>query len=158
MITSNLQEFHQLFRDSQNNKPILAIDYGQKKLGLAISDPNYMISMPLKTLNCIDDSEKIKIILSFIDEYSACALVIGLPIMMDGTASNQALLVQNFTNYLSTKTDLPIYMQDERLTSRAANNLLKSLGLKRNKRNQQDDSVAAGMILETVLSAIKFLK
>ncbi len=158
MITSNLQEFYQLFQDSQNNKPILAIDYGQKKLGLAISDPNYMISMPLKTLNCIDDSEKIKIILSFIDEYSACALVIGLPIMMDGTASNQALLVQNFTNYLSTKTDLPIYMQDERLTSRAANNLLKSLGLKRNKRNQQDDSIAAGMILETVLSAIKFLK
>jgi putative Holliday junction resolvase len=158
VITSNLQEFYQLFQDSQNNKPILAIDYGQKKLGLAISDPNYMISMPLKTLNCIDDSEKIKIILSFIDEYSACALVIGLPIMMDGTASNQALLVQNFTNYLSTKTDLPIYMQDERLTSRAANNLLKSLGLKRNKRNQQDDSIAAGMILETVLSAIKFLK
>ncbi|WPY00981.1 Holliday junction resolvase RuvX [Candidatus Trichorickettsia mobilis] len=154
MIISNLQEFHQLL---QSSKPILAVDYGQKKLGLAISDPNYTISMPLKTLNCINDSEKIKIILSFIDEYSACALVIGLPIMMDGAVSNQALLVQNFTNCLSTKTDLPIYMQDERLTSRAANNLLKYLGLKRNKRNQQDDCIAAGMILETVLSSIKFL-
>ena len=72
---------------------------------------------------------------------------------MNGTKSEQTLIVENFANKLTKRTELPIFFQDERLTSKAANNLLKDFGLKRKNRNSIDDLAAASMILETALTS-----
>ena len=61
----------------------------------------------------------------------------------------------SFVNKLAKETNLPIYLQDERLTSRAADNMLKNMGFNRRQRNQRDDMAAASLILETVLESVK---
>lgn len=148
MIVTSLQEFSQLLKPSH---PIIAIDYGEKKTGMAISNQERTLSMPLKTIYEIQEKQKISAILELISTYSACAIVVGLPIHMNGQTSSQEAIVLKFIDKLTTHTSLPIYLQDERLTSKAADSLLKSLGMKRKMRNDRDDSIAASMLLETTL-------
>ncbi|XVN43184.1 MAG: Holliday junction resolvase RuvX [Candidatus Rickettsia vulgarisii] len=154
MIIDTLEKFSELL---QPNKPIIAIDYGARKIGVAISNPEHTIAMPIKTINTPEEKEKIKEILNLIEAYSACAIVVGLPISMNGETSNQTTILLKFTEHLSLATNLSIYLQDERLTSKAADSLLKSFGLNRKQRNNQDDSIAASMILETTLNSIQKL-
>jgi putative Holliday junction resolvase len=80
-----------------------------------------------------------------------------MPFNMDGTSSLQTQIVQKFATSMEEKTDLPIFLQDERLTSRAADSFLKSFGQSRKTRNNNDDSVAASMILESTLSGLRKL-
>jgi len=94
-------------------------------------------------------------IIDFIVKNNICAIVVGLPVNMDGTSSSQAKIVTSFVNKLAKETNLPIYLQDERLTSRAADNMLKNMGLNRRQRNERDDMAAASLILETVLESVK---
>ena len=151
MIVSSLQEFSQLLK---LNHPILAIDYGEKKTGIAISNQERTLSMPLKTIYEIQEKKKISAILDLISTYSACAIVVGLPVHMDGKTSDQASVVLKFIDKLTAFSAIPIYLQDERLTSKAADSLLKSLGMKRKERNDRDDSIAASMLLDTTLGSI----
>ena len=81
----------------------------------------------------------------------------GLPVNMDGTNSEQTKIVVNFVNKLAKKTNLPIYLQDERLTSKAADSLLRNMGFNRKQRNERDDMAAASMILETTLESARRL-
>ncbi|GAB4163137.1 MAG: Holliday junction resolvase RuvX [Rickettsiaceae bacterium] len=152
MITNSLQEFYQFFC---KGRPIIAIDYGLKKVGLAISSPDHHLPMPFKLI--ISDSEKQKLaeITRILEEKMVCAIVIGWPINMDGTKSNQTIAVEQFAAKLEARTKLPIFFQDERLTSKAADNFLKDLGINRRQRNSRDDLAAASMILETTLDSIK---
>ena len=152
VIINSLQEFCKSFLPGQ---PIMAIDYGGKKLGTALSTPDHLICLPYKLLTKADD--QIPRLLHLLNQTKACAIVIGLPVNMDGSNSAQTEIVLNFANKLSRLTDLSIFMQDERLTSRLASNLLKTFGLNRRQRDQRDDLAAASLILETTLSAAKKL-
>lgn len=149
MIVNTLQEFYCFFK---KGKIILAIDYGSRKIGLALSDPNFTLSMPYKLLN--DESEKNKVsqIINIINEKNVCAVVIGMPFNMDGTHSSQHPIIMKFTNKILGQINIPIFFQDERLTSKNANNFLKSFNIKRKDRNKFDDLTAASMILETILN------
>jgi len=152
MIITSLQEFYSFFELS---KPLLAIDYGNKKIGLAISSPDHKIAMPHSIITAVDDKEKLRRIIDFIVKNNICAIVVGLPVNMDGTSSSQAKIVTSFVNKLAKETNLPIYLQDERLTSKAADNMLKNMGFNRRQRNERDDMAAASLILETVLESVK---
>lgn len=150
MIIETIQEFCTFFKERQ---PLISIDYGQKKIGLAISTPDHKMSLPLQLL--LGDSEKKKLnqIAEITKAKNACAIVLGLPLNMDGTKSEQTLIIEKFAEKLEKRTNLPIFLQDERLTSRAADNLLKSFGVKRKVRNTNDDLTAASLILETTLKS-----
>jgi putative Holliday junction resolvase len=150
MIIHTLQEFCKFF---QSNKPILSLDYGTKKIGVAISTPDHKMALPFTILAGDSEKKKLHSITTLLQEKNICAIIIGLPINMDGTKSEQTMLTEKFAEKLEKRTNLPIFLQDERLTSKAANNLLKSFGLKRKDRNDQDDLAAASLILETVLSS-----
>ena len=154
MIIENLQEFYQLL---QINRPLIAIDYGAKKIGIAISNQECTIAMPIQTIQVLTEEKKINSILDVVKTYSACAIVIGLPINMDGQITSQTEIVLKFAEDVSKSTNLPIYLQDERLTTKAATSLLRSFGMKRKEQNSKDDSIAASMILETTLDSIKRL-
>lgn len=154
MIVDNLQEFYKVLIIGT---PIISVDYGLKKTGIAVSNQERTIAMPIKIITKQADGEKVEEILNLATTYSACGIVIGLPISMNGQMSEQSKIVQKFAENFSKLTPLPIYLQDERLTSKAANSFLKSFGMNRKERNNRDDSVAASMILETVLHAMNLL-
>ncbi len=149
-----MQEFYSFFEVS---KPLLGIDYGNKKIGLAISSPDHKIAMPHSIIAAREDREKSNHIIDFIVKNNICAIVVGLPVNMDGTSGSQAKIVTSFVNKLAKETNLPIYLQDERLTSRAADSMLKNMGFNRRQRNERDDMAAASLILETVLESVKKL-
>jgi D-alanyl-D-alanine dipeptidase len=146
MITSDIQEFCRLLKDSS---PILSIDFGTKKLGVAVSTPNRTMSIIVGIIE-----PKLNLLIPILEQYKPCAIVMGLPVNMDGTSSSQNAIVQNFATKLFNAFALPIFLQDERLTSRAASNLLKDLGLNRKERDKRDDQVAAAIILDTALESI----
>ena len=154
MIIPSLQEFYSFF---ESNKPLLAIDYGSKKIGLAMSTPDHLIAMPHSIIFANKEQEKLNKIADFIAKHNICAIVVGFPVNMDGTSSEQTKIVINFVDKLAKKTNLPIYLQDERLTSKAADSLLRNMGFNRKQRNERDDMAAASMILETTLESAKKL-
>jgi putative Holliday junction resolvase len=146
MITSDVQEFclklHAI-------TPILAIDFGQKKLGIAVTNSGRSMALPVAILPC-----SLHHLDPIINQYKPCGIVIGLPVNMDGSMGSQVELTHKFALNILKRFNLPILLQDERLTSRAASNALKTLGLNRKQRDARDDQVAACMILETVLQKI----
>lgn len=150
MIIDTLQEFCTFFK---NKQPLIGIDYGQKKIGLAISTPDHQMSMPFQLLTSDSEKKKLNQIVETIKDKNICAIVIGLPLNMNGTKSDQTMIVEKFAKKLEKRTNLPIFFQDERITSRAADNLLKSFGIKRKNRNKNDDLTAASLILETTLKS-----
>ena len=152
MIIHIIQEFSRFFQIGQ---PIISIDYGLKKIGLAISTPDHSMSLPLAIVSGESEKKKLQEIIAITKEKNICAIVLGLPINMDGTDSEQTMIVKKFAEKLENRTNLPIFLQDERLTSKAADNLLKQFGLKRKDRNKNDDLTAASLILETVLDSAK---
>ncbi|NRB11039.1 MAG: Holliday junction resolvase RuvX [Rickettsiaceae bacterium] len=154
MIINSLQEFCKFF---YHNQPIIAIDYGIKKLGIAISSPDHKIAMPFKMITATNKKEQIATVLSLLKEKQICGIIVGLPVNIDGSHSEQTEITLKFARQLAGQTNIPIFMQDERLTTKAADSLLKNFGFNRKKRNSQDDVIAASLILETVLESIKRL-
>lgn len=148
MISPTLDAFCQKLTAGQR---LIAIDYGGKKLGVAISDPSLCMALPMNIIVEPNDERKIAHIIRISNENAAGGIVLGLPINMDGTRSEQTEIVQKFADKLASKTNLSIFLQDERMTTKAADNLLKTFGLKRKERNARDDSIAACLILDTVL-------
>ena len=154
MIISTLEEFCKYF---SVGKSIISLDYGAKKIGMAISSPDHKMSLPFKMIINDEKNTSINEILTIITNKEICAIVIGLPLNMDGSPSSQTSVAINFAEKIAAKTMVPIFMQDERLTSKAADSLLKSFGLTRKQRNNNDDLIAASLILETTLEASKRL-
>jgi putative Holliday junction resolvase len=155
MILSDISQLKQFLNKTQ---PILALDLGSKKIGFAVSDSNYTIAMPLMMKKCDGFKDKIGNINDLIDKHKPCILVVGLPFNMDGSDSLHTKSVRIEIAKISELCNVPIYLQDERMTTKAADNLLKaSTSFSRKDRNMIDDSVSAALILESVLLSIRFI-
>lgn len=131
----------------------LAIDLGSRRIGLAISDQLQTLASPLGVLRpgpqLVDQVGRI------IKEQSVGAVVVGLPLNMDGTEGPQAKKVREFAEVLARRIDVPIYLQDERLTSFAAEERLGDWPLSRAKKQVRVDAVAAAEILEAFLERLR---
>jgi putative Holliday junction resolvase len=127
----------------------LAIDYGTKCTGLAISDLGQTIVSPLTVIR----SQKglLKKIINSVTAENVDAVVIGLPLNMDGSQGPQARLVIRFAEQLKKHLQIPVLFQDERLSSFAAQQQLIDAGFTKNQMKQRLDAVAAADILETFL-------
>ena len=156
MIINTLEKLHRILK---NTKPIIGIDYGEKKTGLAISTPDHSFAMPFQLIINYSQKDKIKKITYIIKSLEICAVIMGLPLNMNGTTSIQTNIIKHFTYKLNNKLkNIPIFFQDERLTSKMANNSLKLLGIKRKNRNANDDLISANIILNITLNSIKNLE
>ncbi len=135
----------------------LAIDFGFKRLGLAICDPSEIIVSPLCQLpNDKNRSEPVfQKIASLIAENQVEAVVVGLPLNMDDSEGPQAKASRKFAENLGNKINLPIFLQDERLSSQAADEKLHETGLTRQKRKDRRDMLAACDILQDFLDRKK---
>ncbi len=129
----------------------LAIDYGNKRTGLAICDRDEKLVSPLAVIASPDNlvNKISEIILS----ESVEALVVGLPLNMDGSKGRQARLVLNFAHRLKKQLHIPVHFQDERLSSYAAGEKLAAAHLTKNKKRRRLDAVAAAEILDSFLEA-----
>ncbi|MFH0980237.1 MAG: Holliday junction resolvase RuvX [Planctomycetota bacterium] len=132
----------------------VGIDYGTKRIGLAISDPGGSIASPLTTLNLVGDpAARIEQILRALADYDVDEWVVGLPLNMDGTDSRQTQLTRRFAAALSRRVDRPIHLCDERLSSYQADEYLAASQLSAKKRKARRDRLAAQVILQSFLDA-----
>lgn len=133
-------------------KRLLGVDIGEVRVGIALSDPTGTICTPLMTLDARGapgDQERIS---GLATEYEAEAIVVGLPINMDGSHGPAARKAQAFCRVLRSVTDLPVIVHDERLTSHEAEARLRSAGVQPSRNKKQVDSAAAALILESFLA------
>ena len=127
----------------------LAIDYGNKRTGLAICDRSETIVSPLTVID--GQYDLLQRIADIVQAEGVQAIVLGLPLNMDDSQGAQAKLAQAFAAKLQTRLDIPIHFQDERLSSFAAEEKLAPAELSRKKKKKHLDAVAAAQILEAFL-------
>jgi putative Holliday junction resolvase len=131
----------------------LAIDYGLKRLGLALSDPGETIVSPLCQLS-VDVSRPARIfekLREVIAEHDIDAVVVGLPLHMDDSEGEQAKVSRHFAEQLIKEVAIPVHLQDERLSSMAADEMLAESGLSKSKQKRKRDMLAACDILQEFL-------
>jgi len=129
----------------------LSIDYGTKTTGLAVCDPMETIISPLAVLPTAKDL--VDKILAIAHDENVEAVILGLPLNMDGTSGPQAKIVQAFADKLKKHISIPVFLQDERLTTFAAEGKLAARELTRKKRRARIDAVAAAEILQAFLDS-----
>jgi len=127
----------------------LAIDYGMKRTGLAVCDTGETIASPLAVVQGRKDL--IQRIQRVVASEGVEAIVLGLPLNMDGTEGPQARLVQAFGKELGRQLGIPVHFQDERLSSFEAEQRLQEMDLSRAKKKERLDALAAADILQNFL-------
>lgn len=136
---------------------ILGLDLGTKTLGVAISDPSETIATGVATIRFSENNyaEPLSKLKEIMDYYNVKAIVIGLPKNMNNSLGFAAERTKQFEKILSSEFDLPVYEQDERLTSVTANNVLLEADVSRKKRKNNVDTIAATIILQNYLDIRK---
>ena len=127
----------------------LAIDYGNKRTGLAICDEAETIASPLAVIQ--GQKDLIQKISAIIENENVDAVVLGLPLNMDGSEGAQTKLVLKFGKQLQNHLKIPVLLHDERLSSFGAEEKLTSANYTRKKKKKRLDAVAAAEILESFL-------
>ena len=131
--------------------PILALDLGQKLVGVAVSDERLVTAKRLPPLQRSNWKKLLQDLRQLIERFDAQTIVIGLPLRLDGTTGDAAKEARRLATNLAKSVDRPIYLQDERLTSRAAMENLKAEGVKPDDIPKLIDGEAAAMILRDFL-------
>ena len=135
--------------------PIAGLDLGTKTIGVAVSDTSLMIASPLALIRRTKFTEDVATLFTLMDKRGAAALVIGLPVNMDGTEGPKCQSVRAFGRHLLHLKDLPISYWDERLSSAAVNRvLIDEADATRGRRAEVVDKMAAAWILLGALDRI----
>jgi putative Holliday junction resolvase len=134
---------------------VLAIDLGERRVGLAISDPTRTLARPLATLT-VDPGQALDTVAHKIAQLASeddgvAEIVVGMPVHLDGSPSKQTTRVAAFVDGLRTRTPIPIRTADERLTSREAESRLAVNERDWRKRKKTLDAAAAAIFLQEYL-------
>jgi putative Holliday junction resolvase len=132
---------------------ILGLDYGTKRIGIAISDELKMIAQPLEFIPAEPFADALHRLKEILREKEVELIVIGMPRNMDGSYGPAALKVQEFTAALKGALTTPMRFWDERLTSAQANRFLIDAKVRRDQRKQKVDKTAAAILLQSYLDA-----
>lgn len=130
----------------------VAFDIGDKRIGVAVSDPFNTYALPSQTYFRKGFKEDIVALKRIAEEKCATAVVCGLPVNFDGTASVQTEKTQRFLTALKEALNIPVICEDERFTTKMAHEVLISEGMRREKRKSCVDALAAANILDGFLS------
>jgi len=128
---------------------VLGIDYGRRRIGLALSDEEGILASPLPTyVRGQSMKEDVVGLTSLIARHEVSAIVVGLPLNMDGSRGEMAYEAEAFANRIRQETGLPVDSFDERLTSSEAERVLLEADLPRRRRKALRDSLSAVLILQ----------
>jgi putative Holliday junction resolvase len=126
---------------------VLAIDYGRRHVGIAMTDPERIIASPLRTLSVTSTGDAFEQIERLVEEHHVSELVVGLPRSLSGDEGPMAREVRAWALQLAETTGLPVHMVDERFTSRE----IAQLSASRRARRRRNDHLAAALILQQFL-------
>ena len=144
------------FKKSIGNKSrLLGIDPGKKRIGLAISDEDKLVSTPLKTILKKKNFDFIKEIKKIIEENNIQGIIVGNPLNMDGSKGSSSQSSNDFARNLSNNISIPVTMWDERLSSEGAFKLSGNIEVNTSKKIEKLDQNAASFILQGVLDYLK---
>lgn len=135
----------------ENYYRTMSLDLGEVRIGIAISDILNIIANGLETYTRVNIDKDIEHIVSLIKEHNVKVVVLGLPINMDGTKGERVEKTYAFAEALKSKVDCVIDYMDERLTTVTAERVLIDGNVRRDKRKQVIDKLAATIILQTYL-------
>ncbi len=135
---------------------ILAVDFGKRRVGLAISDPTGSIAFPLKTIDRKKDPDPLEgQIASIVTEHEVQRVVIGLPLTESGKKGRRAIEVESFVSRLRPKIDCQVLTWDERYSTVRAVKVLHEIGEKTGNDKGKIDRISAVFILQNYLEAIQ---
>ena len=129
----------------------LALDIGDKWIGVALSDPHGILASPLTIIERQDMTADIAAIIDIATHKEVARIIVGLPRSMNGNIGAQAEKVQSFTEELARRTKVPVEFRDERLTSVSAQRLMHEASAGKMKKRAKDDAIAAAIILQSYL-------
>jgi putative Holliday junction resolvase len=134
---------------------VLGFDFGEKRIGVALGERLIGIAHPLTTISTEINDERFQQIGQLIEEWKPVALVVGLPLSLEGEEHKVTKLCRKFAHRLEGRFKLPVCMVDERLSSVAASQMLKELGIGGRKQKPMLDQVAAQHILQSYFDGLK---
>jgi putative Holliday junction resolvase len=135
---------------------ILAVDWGRRRIGLALSDPTGVLASGLPTLEIHGEAEAVARVADTIREVGADAVVVGLPLLLSGSRGEAALAAERFARLLHEACGLEISLYDERLTSALAKRRMQEVGSKARGRKGKVDQGAAVALLEGWLAKLGY--
>lgn len=130
---------------------VAGLDYGDKTIGIAISDLRRQVATPTEIIRRTKFTEDAARLMQIVAARQVCGLVLGLPLNMDGSRGPRVQSTEAFARNLTRLTDLPIAFWDERLSTVAAERALLEADASRKRRKEVIDAVAAGYILQGAL-------
>lgn len=129
----------------------LAVDFGEKRIGLAVSDPNGRIAFPLTTLRRTSDRKSVQEISDIIQREGVTRLIVGEPVNIDGSRGPAARRAARFAKKLQAESGLPCALVDERLSSVEARQKLREAGVDTRRYPEKVDAAAAQILLQQYL-------
>jgi putative Holliday junction resolvase len=134
----------------------IALDFGDRRIGVAISDLNKEVAFPREFIGNKNPTDALRAIQALCAAENVEKIIVGLPIQMDGTWGDRADKTQQFCEALrGAMPEMAIEFFDERLTSQQARKMLHGGGIKESKQKTESDSVAAGVILQSYLDSLR---
>lgn len=133
----------------------IAFDIGDRRIGVAVSDPFCEFAMPLETYYRKNFKKDVEYLVNLAKEKYADVIVCGLPLNFDGSKSIQTEKTESFVEEMKKHTSIPIVLEDERFTTMQAERILIEADMKRSDRKAVIDKVAASYILETYMAKMK---
>ncbi len=134
---------------------ILGLDVGDRRIGVAISDPLGLSAQALAVLERRNEAADIEELAALIEKYEVERIVVGLPRSLDGSIGRQAEKTLAFSKALSQRFAIPVESWDERLSTVAAERVLRDAKVKRDKRKRHRDAIAAALILQGYLERLR---
>ncbi len=136
---------------------LLGLDLGEKTIGIALSDTSLTVATPFKTLARGKFKADAQSLLDIMSEHRVGGLIVGLPLNMDGSSGPSAQSASAFVRNFSAISELPVLMQDERLSTAAVTRTLIDADASRRRRAEVVDKMAAAYILQTVLDRLRMV-
>jgi len=137
--------------DASPRGRILALDYGSRRMGVAISDPLGLTAQPLPPIPREGDRKDIAVVGRLAAEREVTCVVVGLPLLLNGDEGPQAVRARAFGEKLAAELSLPVKMWDERLTTAQSERHLIDSGVRRERRKEVRDSLSAMFLLQSFL-------
>ncbi|MCK4430805.1 MAG: Holliday junction resolvase RuvX [Candidatus Aminicenantes bacterium] len=132
---------------------ILGVDFGDKNIGLAVSDKLLITAQALGSYRVKNEEEDKKYFKDLVSKYEIEEIVIGLPLRMDGTPGTRVQKTQKFASWLENVLKLPIVLWDERLTTKQALDILNQQKISGKKKKKLKDQISAAIILSVYLES-----
>jgi putative Holliday junction resolvase len=134
------------------NSTFLAFDYGEKHIGAAVGSAHTRTAQPIGAVPGAKGSPDWRRISDLVTQWQPNALIVGLPLNMDGTENTMTRAARRFGNRLRDRYNLPVHMVDERLSSRSAKDALIEAGIPAKRHKRKLDTLAARTILQSFLN------